>query len=660
MPHAYCLRLPEVIWLYVIANAAIALAYFFIPPTLLLFIRKRRDIAFSWMFLLFGLFILACGTTHILDIVTLWYPIYRLDVVVRLITAVASVGTAFLLLRILPQILLLPNPQQLRDEIAKRTEAQLELEKLNEALENHVLERTATLNSSNANLEIVVKELRYQLEFNRAITTQAGDSILSTDRNGNVVFINPKGQQTFGYSADELLGRSLHNVLHVNSHDTLPAAAADCPLAIAASRGLPLHDWSTEFFRKDGTGVQVACSVGPVEVAGNRSGSVIIVRDVTERVKAERDLKERELQYRTLVDAMPQLVWSAGSDGYTNFFSKQWVQYTGRTDSDQPGLVWQSAVHPEDWEQTKQAWQSSLLSLSEYDVEHRLRRSDGCWRWFKSRAVPLLSEDGRVSQWLGTSTDIDADKRATEVLEQFTADLKNLASAMAHDLHEPLRAIATQTQLLQQYVREELAGKGVEIAGRVIANANQMRRLLQDITLYSETITRPLDLGNVNLWELIDEILLRRKDSLRAIDASVSVHVDAACVVIADFESLRFILRQLLENSIAYRRPDSDLQIEITAQLCEADVVVTFSDNGVGIKPEYYQRVFQLFKRLHNHHEHPGSGIGLAMCAKILQRHGKKIWVKSNANGGAVFYFSLQAASQTVYQEGLLNAPVAG
>ncbi len=660
MPHVYCLRLPEVIWLYVLANAGIALAYFFIPPTLVFFIRKRRDIAFSWMFLLFGLFILACGATHVLDIITLWYPIYRLDVLVRLITAVTSVATAVLLVRILPQTLLLPNPEQLREEIAKRTQAQEALEQLNQVLEERVLERTATLNASNAELESTIQELSYQLELNRAIMTQAGDSILCTDQDGKVVFINPRAEATFAYSSEELLGLNLHDVLHVSPLDPQPQEASDCTLVKAASQGTLLHDWSTQFYKKDGSVVQVACSAGPIEVNGKRSGSVIIARDITERVKAERALKESELQYRTLVEAMPQMVWSARSDGYVDFFSTQWERYTGKSDNEQLGSLWHNVVHPLDLEPTKQAWQSAVVSTSNYEVEHRLQRFDGVWRWFKTRAVALFSEEGKPIRWLGTSTDIDANKHATAVLEQYNADLKNLASAMAHDLHEPLRAIAVQTQMLARHVRNELDGKGEEIVARVIDSATQMRRLLQDITIYSESITRPLDIRRFQLGALVEEVLTLRREKLKVLNVVIGVEIEPELSVEADYHSLRLVFNQLLDNALAYRRPDSDLKIDILAQFCEGEIVVSFSDNGIGISPEYHERVFQLFKRLHKHHEYPGSGIGLAMCQKILQRHGKRIWVRSNPSSGAVFFFSMQAAARQHQLGEVAHAPVAG
>ncbi len=642
MPHVFCLRLPQVIWLYVVGNAAIALAYFCIPPTLIYFIRKRRDIAFSWMFALFGLFILACGATHVLDIVTLWYPVYRFDDLVLLITAIASIGTAILLVRILPEALLLPNPQQLRDEIAKRTEAQVELTGLNELLEKRVLERTATLNASNAELEKAVIDLRYQLELNRAITTQAGDSILVVDGTGVIRFANPESERMFGSKAAELLGCSLVELVSCGENDRSDSNIRILAEVIADQKRL--KNWETRFHRKDQSCIDVACSAGPLEVNGQYVGSTFILRDITERKRFDLALIESEDKYRTLVDAMPQLVWAARGDGQTDFFSRQWSEYTGQHDARRSDFDAFSAIHPEDVDRTREAWQSAQMAREPYEVEHRIRRYDGAWRWFKTRAVVLPVQHGEGDRWLGTSTDIDADKRATTLLQHFNADLQNLAFAMAHDLHEPLRAIASQAQLLARHLEHDPDKTNGVLVGRVIDGATRMRTLLRDITQYSEAITRPLQIEPVKLDDVIGQVLARRREKLTETGTAVNLNLQGAAQVEADSSSLRIVFDHLLDNAMAYRKPDESVVINISSQTSGSSVIIAFADNGIGIKPEYHDRIFELFKRLHKQREHAGSGIGLALCRKLLERQGHRIWVRSDVNRGAVFYFSLPAA----------------
>jgi len=168
MPHGMCLRWqPGLIWLHVSSDALTALAYFCIPFTLVYLVKRRRDLVFNWMFVLFGVFILACGTTHAMSIWTLWHGTYRLDGLIKAITAIASVPTAVLLVRLMPQAVTLPSPEQLRvmnermqSEIAERRLAEEEIRRINADLERRVAERTARLEASNLELHKLNRIIR--------------------------------------------------------------------------------------------------------------------------------------------------------------------------------------------------------------------------------------------------------------------------------------------------------------------------------------------------------------------------------------------------------------------------------------------------------------------------------------------------------------------
>lgn len=160
MPHIYCLRQQTaLVQLFIWANAIIALAYYLIPLTLVRIVKKRKDIVFDWMFVLFGVFILACGTTHLLDIWTLWHPMYRLQALMDVLTAMASLGTSILLIRLIPQIMRIPSPELLRGEIAERMAAELEIRKLNGELEERIQDRTSALEQANRKLSSANSEL---------------------------------------------------------------------------------------------------------------------------------------------------------------------------------------------------------------------------------------------------------------------------------------------------------------------------------------------------------------------------------------------------------------------------------------------------------------------------------------------------------------------
>jgi len=173
MPHGYCMRWnSDVVWLHVISDAIITLAYYIIPFGLIYFVRRRKDLAFDWIFVAFGIFILACGATHMMAIITLWDPLYRIDGVIKAVTALASIVTAALLVRLLPSLLKIPSPAQLRAEIALRTAAEQDLRQLNGELERRVQQRTEKLNRYNQALQRVAYISGHDLrEPVRTVTT---------------------------------------------------------------------------------------------------------------------------------------------------------------------------------------------------------------------------------------------------------------------------------------------------------------------------------------------------------------------------------------------------------------------------------------------------------------------------------------------------------
>ena len=220
LPHGVCYRWsPGVVWLHVISDLLIALAYYFIPFALIYIVRSRRDLVFPWMFWLFGVFILACGTTHLMSVWVVWYPVYRLDGVVKLITALASVPTAILLLRLAPAVVALPSPEQLRvanreleREVGERTAAEARIRELNADLEARVQERTRELQAANQKLK--ESEMRMQ-----AILDSAPPLVYVKDLDGRFAFVNSAFERTFQTQRELVQGKT--------DHDLFPASLAD-------------------------------------------------------------------------------------------------------------------------------------------------------------------------------------------------------------------------------------------------------------------------------------------------------------------------------------------------------------------------------------------------------------------------------------------------
>jgi PAS domain S-box-containing protein len=371
-----------------------------------------------------------------------------------------------------------------------------------------------------------------------------------------------------------------------------------------------------------------------------------IVEDITSRKRLEESLREGERRFREITESLPQLIWTTNREGYGEYLSRQWVEYTGIPAAEQLGDKWLKAVHPEDRSRSWELWASFIRGERDYyDVEYRLRRADGEYRWFKTRGIPIRDEKGRTVKIFGSCTDIDDKIRAEESLRAMSAELQRsnreleqFAYLVSHDLREPLRTISGFLNLLRKKYLGRLAPEAVEFIHYAVDGADRLDRMIRDLLEYSrierqEMTFRPTPLFDIwlaaveNLKFLIDETGAR-------------ITHDPLPAVRGDASQLVRLLQNLISNAIIYckdRKPE--VHIGVVSQGDSWRISV--QDNGIGINPDDQERIFQVFQRLHTQKEYPGTGIGLAICQKIIERHGGRIWVESEPGKGSTFYFTL-------------------
>jgi PAS domain S-box-containing protein len=287
LPHGWCYRWdPNVVLLHVVSDLLIALAYYFIPFALLFIVRRRGDLAFPCMFGLFGLFILACGTTHLMSVVVVWYPWYRLDGVIKLITALASVPTAILLLRIAPSVVMLPSPSQLRRvneqlaaEIAERREAEDQVRRLNADLERRVAERTA-------DLEKAIAQLREGENRLRSILDSSPTLVSIKDPGGRFLFVNRHFEQCFDTRREDVLGKTDFDLFP----QTLAESYATADREVIGS-GEP-REFEEIAFPSGRMHTYMSVKSPLRDVSGNVYALCSISSDITERKRAEDSLRK--------------------------------------------------------------------------------------------------------------------------------------------------------------------------------------------------------------------------------------------------------------------------------------------------------------------------------------------------------------------------------
>jgi PAS domain S-box-containing protein len=250
-------------------------------------------------------------------------------------------------------------------------------------------------------------------EFYRNLIAQVKDyAIFTADPNGVITTWNEGCKNVLGYDRDEFIGQHIKMLF---TPEGVASGAADKELEIAVKEGSASNDrWLS---RRDGERFWASgITTGVRDEAGDLIGFTKVLRDLTERKRHEEQLRESQLYLRLLTETLPQMVWSCRADGECDYLSPQWVSYTGIPESEQLGFGWLNQLHPDDQGRALKAWTSAVKAIDTYDMEVRIRGEDGNYRWFKSRALPLQTEEGAVIKWFGTSTDIEDHKRVEALL----------------------------------------------------------------------------------------------------------------------------------------------------------------------------------------------------------------------------------------------------
>ncbi len=285
-------------WLHILSDLGIWSAYFAIPSLLVYFLWKRRNLPFRRIFLLFGAFILSCGTTHLMEAILFWWPAYRLSGVFKLVTALVSWTTVLALVRVGPRVLMIRTTEELEREIVARQKAEVALQLLNSDLEQRVYERTAALETANSTLE-------NEREWFRTTLSSIGDGVITTDLRGRVTTLNEVAAALTGWDEAEAKGKPLPEIFRIVNEETRltvenPAIRV---LAEGSMVGLANH---TVLISRDATERYIDDSAAPIKDGrGEMTGAVLIFRDISERYRIDRERRTLAARLNTLVQHAP-------------------------------------------------------------------------------------------------------------------------------------------------------------------------------------------------------------------------------------------------------------------------------------------------------------------------------------------------------------------
>lgn len=369
--------------------------------------------------------------------------------------------------------------------------------------------------------------------------------------------------------------------------------------------------------------------------------SVAFITDTTERDQAAQALRDSEARFRQLADSMPQMVWTARPDGYVDYYNERWYEFTGFNRSTKGDGSWIPILHPDDLPMIREVWSAALAGGHMYEVEYRYwDRRDKRWRWFIGRALPVRNRSGEIVKWFGTSTDIDTQKRVEDELRRANQDLEQFAYSASHDLKEPLRNIVIYSEMLRMRYGQQFDTEGEEFLEQLSDGAKGISALVADLLAYIEAATLTTEVQPVNCAEIFHAVVRDLEPDINRSRARVLD--DRLPTVAVNAVHVRQLFQNLISNALKYRQDSEAPKVTVTARREKFFWHFLVQDNGIGIEPQYHQQIFGLFKRLHGRYgRYSGTGIGLAICQKIVERYGGRIWVDSELGGGASFHFLL-------------------
>ena len=505
-----------------------------------------------------------------------------------------------------------------------------------------------------------VEYYRRQLETERSkallsqqyslLSRYASDAVILTDEDLHIVQANERASTLYGYSANELLVMTLDDLLEPDEQGERTSLAG----ALHSNTGglLELRQRCA-----NGSVIDAEMSVQTI-TADERTLYLTITRDVTERVAADKALRESEEGYRTLLEGLPAGVVVHAPDTSILLSNPQAAELLGLSADQLHGRI---AMDPE-WHFVRE--DGSALPLEEYPVNQVLSSGQtldslvlGVLRsgrietvWLLCNAYPVVDASGELLRAIVTFVDISDRKRAeeslaarSEDLARSNADLEKFAYIASHDLQEPLRMVASYTQLLQKRYEGKLDADADEFIAFAVDGATRMQRLINELLTYSRVGSQGSAFEETDLEIVLGDVL--KVLAISIADSGARVTHDPMPTALCDSTQIGQVFQNLIVNAIKFHGDDLPV-IRVEVESSEHEWVFSVKDNGMGIEPEYFERVFVIFQRLQARADYPGTGMGLAICKRIIERHGGRMWVESEAGNGSTFYFTLPAKGE--------------
>ena len=491
-----------------------------------------------------------------------------------------------------------------------------------------------------------------------AIFDLAAVGIAQVGLNGQWLMMNQKLADTLGYSFDELGKMTLQQISHPD--DIEPHLARVRSLL---ADEVPAYAMEKRYIRKNGSILWVNLNVTLVrDQHGEPMYFIAIMEDINERKKNQDALRESEERFRHLADTAPVLIWMSGTDALSTFFSKPWLEFTGRTLEQEQGNGWAEGVHPEDLGCCQETYISAFNTRRDFRMEYRLRRADGEYRWMVDTGIPRFMPNGDFAGYIGSCIDITERKYAEEEVKRLNMSLKERTAELedankeleafnytvAHDLRQPLNVISMNCQAIKELCGDMIDEVCLGFLQNSVVGTMRMNSLIDALLNFSRMGRVESCREMVDLSFLAQEVvtMLRQAEPERQADFRIADGI----VANGDTSQLRMVLENLLGNAWKYTGKKKEAVIEFDLAEIDGEPTYFVRDNGAGFDCACAAKLFVPFQRLPGAEEFKGFGIGLATVERIIRRHGGKVWAEGEPDKGACIYFTLSAEKEDLHR----------
>ncbi|MFH5885284.1 PAS domain-containing protein [Halalkalibaculum sp. DA3122] len=491
------------------------------------------------------------------------------------------------------------------------------------------------------------KEAQIQLEKayqeNETILESIGDAFFAVDENWIVTYWNKEAEQVLDKPKEEIIGKNLWE-----EYDD----AVDLDFYTQYHKAV--NENVSVSFEEYYPGVEKWFEVSAYP---SKTGLSVYFRDITDKKKRVEKIRQVNERFDKVTEATNDAIWDFNVTEDELFWGKGFETLFGYDlDETNPTLDFLvSLIHPEDRGEVVQKIEEYMQPGTKTDwyQEYRFKKDDGSYAPVMDRAIFIRDNRGEVTRVVGAMTDLTRHKKNEEALRQLNrelekhaeelaasnAELEQFAYVASHDLQEPLRMVSSFLKRLEKKYGDQLDEKARQYIDFAVDGAGRMRQIILDLLNYSRVGQHEFERQNLCLEELLNEIL---KLEHRAIEESgATVEWDPLPEIRAAETPVQQVFQNLIRNAIKYRRAGCEPEIHICGEETGTHWKFSVSDNGIGIREEFQENIFNIFQRLHTQEEYSGTGIGLAVSKKIVEKHGGEIWVESEPGEGSTFCFTI-------------------